>query len=165
MVEDFGKGDSKVFWTWLILPIYFLPIFFIRDCRTQGCRSFSTFYVNFPLNIQGSIVYLFLFSIFVNDFSLRLKNLCSSNYVDDTLLYNLEIIWKTSKTIHDTTLRMLQNDFKKLILCSIQENAPAGIYLLKVNGSTRTRCEICSKLTIRPPERRHVNFNIFHTLF
>ena len=33
---------------------------------------------------------------------------------------------------------------------------PAGIYLLKVNDrNTRTRCEICSKLTIKTPERRH----------
>ena len=33
---------------------------------------------------------------------------------------------------------------------------PAGIYLLKVNTrNTRTRCEICSKLTIKTPERRH----------
>ena len=32
---------------------------------------------------------------------------------------------------------------------------PAGIYLLKVNNrSTRTRCEICSKSTIKIPERR-----------
>ena len=32
---------------------------------------------------------------------------------------------------------------------------PAGIYLLKVNNrNTRTRCEICSKLTIKTPERR-----------
>ena len=32
----------------------------------------------------------------------------------------------------------------------------AGIYLLKVNNrNTRTRCEICSKLTINTPERRH----------
>ena len=31
---------------------------------------------------------------------------------------------------------------------------PVGIYLLKVNNrSTRTRCEICSKLTIKTPER------------
>ena len=30
---------------------------------------------------------------------------------------------------------------------------PAGIYLLKVNKSTRTRCEIYSKLTVRTPER------------
>ena len=32
---------------------------------------------------------------------------------------------------------------------------PAGIYLLKVNNkNTRARCEICSKLTIKTPERR-----------
>ena len=34
-------------------------------------------------------------------------------------------------------------------------NNLAGIYLLKVsNRSTRTRCEICSKLTIKTSERR-----------
>ena len=34
-------------------------------------------------------------------------------------------------------------------------NKPAGIYLLKVNNrNTGTRCEICSKLTIKIPERR-----------
>ena len=33
---------------------------------------------------------------------------------------------------------------------------PAGIYLLKVNNkNTRARCEICSKSTIKTPERRH----------
>ena len=33
---------------------------------------------------------------------------------------------------------------------------PTGIYLLKVNNrNIRTRCEICSKLTIKTPERRH----------
>ena len=31
---------------------------------------------------------------------------------------------------------------------------PAGIYFFKVNNrNTRTRCEICSKLTINTPER------------
>ena len=31
---------------------------------------------------------------------------------------------------------------------------PAGIYLLKVsNRNTRTRCEICSELTMKAPER------------
>ena len=38
-----------------------------------------------------------------------------------------------------------------------------GIYMFKVNSrNTRTRCEICSKLTIKTPDRRHgffiVNF-------
>ena len=33
---------------------------------------------------------------------------------------------------------------------------PAGVYLFKVsNRNTTTRCEICLKLTIKIPERRH----------
>ena len=36
---------------------------------------------------------------------------------------------------------------------------PAGNYLFKVNNkSTRTRCEICSKLTIKTPEQRLASF-------
>ena len=36
----------------------------------------------------------------------------------------------------------------------------AGIYLLKVNN--RTRCEVCSKLTIETPERRQLRrFDVF----
>ena len=32
---------------------------------------------------------------------------------------------------------------------------PAGNYMFKVNNrNTKTRCEICSKLTIKTPERR-----------
>ena len=43
---------------------------------------------------------------------------------------------------------------------------PAGIYLLKVNYRySRTRCEICSKLTIKTPERcnsrRHCRLGYF----
>ena len=35
------------------------------------------------------------------------------------------------------------------------EQFPVGIYLLKVNNkNTRTRCELCTKLTIKTPERR-----------
>ena len=41
---------------------------------------------------------------------------------------------------------------------------PAGIYLLKVNNrNIRTSCGICSKLTIKTPDRRPLN--MFHTLF
>ena len=40
---------------------------------------------------------------------------------------------------------------------------PVRIYLLKVNNiNTRTSCEICSKLTINIPERRHwLRYGIF----
>ena len=37
-----------------------------------------------------------------------------------------------------------------------QTNIPFGNYMFKVyNRNTRTRCEICSKLTIKTPERRY----------
>ena len=33
---------------------------------------------------------------------------------------------------------------------------PANIYMFKVNStSTRKRCKICSKLTMKTPERHH----------
>ena len=53
-------------------------------------------------------------------------------------------------------------------------NAPANIYLLKVNNrNTRKRSEICSKVTIKTPERRQwrrsgvfiVNFKYISHLF
>ena len=35
------------------------------------------------------------------------------------------------------------------------DECPANIHLFKVNNrNTRTRCEICSKLAIKTPERR-----------
>ena len=40
-------------------------------------------------------------------------------------------------------------------------NVAAGIYLLKVNNrNTRRRCEICSKLTKKTPERRQWRVSI-----
>ena len=46
--------------------------------------------------------------------------------------------------------------FIKIMFFKCKQCIPAGIYLLKVNNrNTRTRCEICSKLTINTPERRH----------
>ena len=43
---------------------------------------------------------------------------------------------------------------RKMILYS-STTIPAGNYMFKVNNrNTRTRCEICSKLTIKTPERR-----------
>ena len=47
---------------------------------------------------------------------------------------------------------LLPTKYKSTI---IFRSNPAGIYLFKVNNrNTRTRCEICSKLTINTPERR-----------
>ena len=66
-----------------------------------------------------------------------------------------------------TFLQMLQ-DFQSVsdhfeILCIY----PTGIYLLKDNNrNTRTRCEICSKLTIKIPKRREwCRSGIFTVIF
>ena len=41
----------------------------------------------------------------------------------------------------------------------------AGIYLLKVsNRKTGTMCEICSKLSVKTPKRRHCGIFIFVNL-
>ena len=37
-----------------------------------------------------------------------------------------------------------------------RSNSPVGNYMCKVNNrNTRTRCEVCSKLTIKTPAQRH----------
>ena len=58
-------------------------------------------------------------------------------------------------------VKMIQHVIVDEILSKINQKGirnasyPAGIYLFKVNNrNTRTRCEICSKLTINTPERR-----------
>ena len=41
------------------------------------------------------------------------------------------------------------------LISLIESNFPAGNYMFKVNNkNTRTRYKICSKLTIKTPERR-----------
>ena len=41
-------------------------------------------------------------------------------------------------------------------LINASTSNPANIYLFQVNNrNTKKRCEICTKLTIKAPERRH----------
>ena len=47
------------------------------------------------------------------------------------------------------TLNVITND-------TTEKPTPASNYMFKVNNrNTRTRCEICSKLTLKKVERRH----------
>ena len=58
---------------------------------------------------------------------------------------------------HQFNIKWLTVLFRMKKTQSINKNKvyPAGIYMFKVNNrSTRTRCDICSKLTIKTPERR-----------
>ena len=43
-----------------------------------------------------------------------------------------------------------------MLVISLRKGFPAGNRILKVNNkNTRIRCEICSKLTIKTPQRHH----------
>ena len=55
-----------------------------------------------------------------------------------------------------------ENIFTKSITSKEKHSLfPTSIYLLKVNyRNTRTRCKICSKLTIKTQERRQRVFNV-----
>ena len=61
------------------------------------------------------------------------------------------------KMKHNTYLKYskkLKRNQKSQTGFSKNRHYPVNIYLLKVNNrNTRTRCEICSKLTIKTPER------------
>ena len=61
------------------------------------------------------------------------------------------------------TNRMHDPPFKAMTLIlkyvKIEQNVPVGIYMFKVNKrNTRIRCEICSKSTIKTPERRNWHY-------
>ena len=71
---------------------------------------------------------------------------------DESKLLNLLV--KTRKSAAERN--QAKGEIVKDIYGSREGNYyPDGIYLFKVNNrNTRTRCEICSKLTIKTPERR-----------
>ena len=55
---------------------------------------------------------------------------------------------------HHHTIKIIKSTCN-IISSNVWWSLPAGIYLFKVsNRNTRTRCEICSKLTIKTPKRR-----------
>ena len=59
------------------------------------------------------------------------------------------------KANDDSSPYFKENDLEaKLNNNNLFSMVPTGIYKLKVNKNTRTRCEICSKLTVKTPERR-----------
>ena len=56
-------------------------------------------------------------------------------------------------------MAVFQNKLLKAFKKSIR--IPDNVYLFKVNHQiTRSMCEICSKLTIKPPERRQFNGSV-----
>ena len=54
------------------------------------------------------------------------------------------------------TFNSLRDPIQGILQGSLLKPFPTNIYLFKVNnGNTKKRCKMCSKLTIKAPERRH----------
>ena len=71
------------------------------------------------------------------------------------LRYSPKFLLNTTKMRYTGTTNMWT--INGIMLCHYH---PAGNYMFKVNnGNTRTRCEICSKLTIKIPEWRRAAFS------
>ena len=71
-------------------------------------------------------------------------------FVDDNYLKGK---FEKQNHIYDTPGIFNESQVCKKQLNSNQCSNPAGNYMFKVNNrNTRTRCEICSKLTIKTPE-------------
>ena len=78
--------------------------------------------------------------------------LCSVRWCKYSMKNTKHCLLITKKMKLPKLLLLLSN----MMLISLLVDSPADIYLLKFNNkSTRTRCEICSKLTIKIPTRRH----------
>ena len=55
-------------------------------------------------------------------------------------------------TVIDTTINSFSENIPKEQLHNIGSSNPTGNYMFKVNNrNTKTRCKICSKLTIKTP--------------
>ena len=66
-------------------------------------------------------------------------------------LLNQIIIERVNKKLIQLNKKLTKRMIAVLNWWNCNEKNPAGIYLLKVNKNTRTRCGICSKSTIKTP--------------
>ena len=107
-------------------------------------------------------VYLKLLALNRKNFQFRyiliLLNAAKSEFLDCRNVHSLLLKFPSYgrwKVIADLMHFSSQN----LYIPFINRNSPAGNYMFKVNNrNTRTRSEICSKLTIKTPERRQWRF-------
>ena len=107
-----------------------------------------------------SIAFLDVFISSINNQNLTLQTYHKLTYTG--LLLNFKSFTSFSykisliKCLIDRSFKICNNwNSFHLLIKDGHTPVPVDIYLLKVNNrNTRTRCEICSKLTIKTPERR-----------
>ena len=85
----------------------------------------------------------------------------ASSLLKDLQFDTLDILWKCSNTLNqfrefanNQQPQLKDNHNYSIFLKQIR--SPSRSYIFEVNNrNTRTRCEICLKLPIKTPERRH----------
>ena len=106
------------------------------------------------------------YTVFFYKFTKTFRTAISISFIELCWLKLLEnLFWLLINKIlflllikHFLNFQLLQSKFAKSTAAGHHHTwpYPAGIYLLKVNNrSSRARREICSKLIIKTPERRH----------
>ena len=95
----------------------------------------------------------------------RVQKTCKNNIIKSFHKRCLKVLYNEKSSPNEELL--LSDGFHSLQkYTSYKELKPVGIYLLKVNNrSTRTRCEICSKLNNKDTKTTPLASNIFHILF
>ena len=86
------------------------------------------------------------------------------NFYSSYSFRRIELIWSVSRNLSSKSWRRSLNIcFSIQRIRSLVSGFPDGIYLLKVsNRSIRIWCEICSKLSIKTPERHLAFVNFEH---
>ena len=91
-------------------------------------------------------------AIFSRAKCIRLFSLTSHEFILDNLKFYF-FLKRKERLLWSLKVRAHNHNLIKQVL---SVKVPVGIYLFKFNKrNTRKRCEICSKLIIKTPERRH----------
>ena len=112
----------------------------------------------FKLGSQFLFIFIFHTLAFIHSFH---------RFINFLLWYSTKFLKDMKKVFQNHFILKLNYNSLTLNRNASGQTAPVGIYMFKVNNrNTRTRCEICSKLTIKTPGRCHWRwFGVFIVSF
>ena len=122
--------------------------------RLLNSLEFFSMYENYCKVVKGVRECFELFSTLWQGYQNFLKDRVGSTKTFCQMLPGLKNCFNSSKIL-SALVPGIKNDYSLMISFLRAITIPTGNYMFKVdNGNTRTRCEICLKLTIKTPERR-----------
>ena len=141
--------------SWQRVPLFFVLFLWLIMWRCHTCFSLLN-----DISFVMMDLYLSSLDTIVPEVSCYVVYEISSpvdwRFQTDDITFAGTLIWYHSHRPVHTNIYWdhLLCAYKQLFALHCWMN-PAGNYMFKVNNrNTRTRCEICSKLTIKTPERR-----------